>query len=476
MNSGALSQWLGIDKAVVFGLASRVWQLVAGPVTAILITGQFSPELQGYYYTFSGALAWQAFVELGLHAIIIYFVSHEWQKLSLDENNRLSGDQHALGRLLSFGRQLNRWYSGVACAFVVLAGTGGLAFFWPGDPQISWIPQWLSLVLLTSGTLWLIPYVAILEGCNQVETVNRYRFWLGVAGNITVWTCLLMDAQLWTIVASAAVRFLGDFSLVAVRYRNFFRRFLTPFEEVSFPWKEEVWPMQWRAAVQSIAGYFGLAFVIPIIFWYHDSALAGQMGLSWTLLVVIQGVGQAWIQPRIPTFGMLIAKRDFLALNQLFRRVLLVSSSIILLGVFAFAGFVWGLTAWQAEIDSGWFPATVSQTLTHLRRGVIDPASILIFGVGITCSHIASCLGIYIRAHRYDPLVIFSTLTSAVLGILIYVFGRYFAVQGAAFAYCGVFLIMAVPGHIVVLKKVAARFHVQTDVSSSSSAPPNDDL
>lgn len=466
MSSDRLFPWLGIDKAVAFGLATRFWQLLAGPITAILITSQFSPELQGYYYTFAGVLAWQVFVELGLHAIIIYFVSHEWEKLSLDESGCPVGNQNALNRLVSFGRQLNRWYGGVAGSFVLVVGAGGLVFFWPGDPAFSWIPQWLSLILLTSGTLWLIPYVAILEGCNQVETVNRFRFWLGVAGNITVWLCLLLDAELWTIVASAAVRFFGEILLVAVRYRNFFKRFVATFDGVRFPWKEEVWPMQWRAALQSIAGYFGLAFVTPVLFKYHGSALAGQMGLTWTLLVVVQGLGQAWIQPRVPRFGMLISQKDYSSLNHLFYRVLTISTCLVLAGVIGFAGVVWGLTVWQIDIENSGLPPDVSRILSRLVTRVLDPGAILLFGIGATCGHVVTCLGIYIRAHRRDPLLAISTGSTATMGLAIYLLGRFYADIGAGIGYTGVLMLVALPGHLYVMRVVQNRWHQSPPESS----------
>ena len=469
MNGDQLLSKFAIDKAVILGLASRAWQLVAGPITAILVTSRFSPELQGYYYTFASLLAWQAFVELGLHAIVVYFVSHDWARLSLDETGAITGAPDALARLVSFGRQLFRWYGGVAVAFVMIIAPAGVVFFWAGDTEVGWFWQWLLLVLLTSGSLWLIPFVAILEGCNQVEAINRFRFWLAVAGNLAVWTSLLLGAGLWTVIASASVRLLGELLLVGFTYRRFFTAFLEPIDGVGFSWKEEVWPMQWRAAVQSIAGYFGLAFVTPVVFHYHGSVLAGQMGLTWTLLVVIQGVGQAWIQPRVPMIGMLIAKRDFKTLNHVFRRVLLVSSCIIFLGVCSFAGFAWILTVWQYELANSWIPSNVSHTLERLRERVIDPASIMIFGVGMTCNHVATCLGIYVRAHRRDPLVLLSTSSSALMGLLIYLLGRYFAVTGAAVGYSGVFLLVAIPGHYCVLRKVVHQHHQKTEPTALHS-------
>lgn len=457
---------LAIDEAVFFGLAARVWQLLAGPVTAVLITSLLTPVLQGYYYTFANLLALQAFVELGLHAIVIYFVSHEWASLELDASGEITGDADSLARLVTFGRKLFRWYGGVAAAFVLLLCPAGIIYYWPGEPDIAWISQWLVLVFVTAGSLWLIPFLAILEGCNQVEAVNRCRFWLVIAGNIAVWTCLIFGAELWTLVASAAVRLCGELILVGWTYRKFFARFRIAFKDVSFPWKEEVWPMQWRSAVQSVAGYFGLAFANLVILPYHGAVLAGRLGLALTVLVAVQGVGQAWIQPKVPVIGMLISRREFTALNQLFRRVVFVSGSIVLLGVCGFAGFVQSLSTWQQEISESWLLSDVSGVLKNLRAGVIDPLPILIFGFGLTCHHVATCLGIYIRAHKTDPLVVLSTASSALIGLLIYLLGRYFSVTGAAVGYCSVYVLIVIPGHLVVLRNVVRQHHAPPEAAS----------
>src|SRR3990172_2856854 len=75
-----------VDRAVSFGLLRRGWNFCSEPVTAILIATKFTPELQGYYYTFATILALQVFVELGLGTVIVQFASHEWSKLNLDKS------------------------------------------------------------------------------------------------------------------------------------------------------------------------------------------------------------------------------------------------------------------------------------------------------------------------------------------------------------------------------------------------------
>lgn len=129
------------DQAVVFGVMARIWQLIAGPVTAILVTTYFSGEVQGYYYAFASLLVMQSFCELGLHTLVIYIASHEWASLRLERDGNIGGESASLSRLASFAGSLFRWYLRVGALFIVGIGATGIIFFWPGDRECSgWLP------------------------------------------------------------------------------------------------------------------------------------------------------------------------------------------------------------------------------------------------------------------------------------------------------------------------------------------------
>src|SRR5712691_13054747 len=118
-----------IDRAVFFGLLSRIWGLAAGGVTAILIATYFSPEVQGYYYTFTTILALQVFVELGLGTVAVQFASHEWSKLNLDESGHIVGDGDALSRLISVARVITPWFFWSGILVGAGLGAAGYLFF-----------------------------------------------------------------------------------------------------------------------------------------------------------------------------------------------------------------------------------------------------------------------------------------------------------------------------------------------------------
>ena len=108
-----LLRWAGraeIDRPVMFGLLNRVWSLIAGPISLVLIGFYFSPQLQGYYYAFASLLALQVFVELGIGTVIQQFASHEWAKLKRSDTGQVVGCAVALDRLSSINFVGIKWF------------------------------------------------------------------------------------------------------------------------------------------------------------------------------------------------------------------------------------------------------------------------------------------------------------------------------------------------------------------------------
>ena len=54
-----------LDRPTLYAGANRLWGSAAGLLTAALVATFFTPDLQGYYFTFLSLLTLQTFVELG---------------------------------------------------------------------------------------------------------------------------------------------------------------------------------------------------------------------------------------------------------------------------------------------------------------------------------------------------------------------------------------------------------------------------
>lgn len=421
---------LEVDRAVFYALALRGWQLAGGIVSMLLIGAFFSPEVQGYYYTFSGLVALQSFFELGLGTIMVAVASHEWARLNLNEAGQPAGDPQSLSRLAGVARLVARWYALVCGMFVLVVGTAGTVFFLrSGSEQVDWRAPWICLTVLSGALLWTMPLIALLEGCGQISVVNRVRLVQAICANTAVWAAIVAGGGLWAIVAAAAARLACDVILLAGRYRRFFEELLKWREGQQVDWRREIWPMQWRLALNGVFGYFAFAFFIPVIFDAWGPEEAGRAGMTWTLVTVLMAASSAWVQARVPAFGVLIARRDYAELDRVYYRVFRVSLGLMSLAAIAFQLMVAGLSYWSIG------PA----------NRILGPLPTSLFLLAAVLNHIPTCQNFYLRAHRREIVLLQNAISCTCIGVLVWLLGSRYGSTGAAAAYLGVTILVTVP-------------------------------
>jgi O-antigen/teichoic acid export membrane protein len=428
----SLPVWLRraeVDRAVVWSIAARALQALLGPLTLVLIARTLSPALQGYYYTFASLVALQSFVELGLSVVIVNVASHEWGSLRLDPLGRIDGDVQARSRLVSLGRVVFRWYAAASMVFILAVGAAGLAFFSQGGgSEGEWRGPWMAQVVLAGLSLCLLPATSILEGCNQVASIQFFRFLQALGSTAAMWTALLLGAGLWAGVVSAAVLLLRDLSLVLIRYRRFFVPFLKPPEAGRMDWKTEIWPMQWRLAVSGLFGYLVFSLFNPVMFRYHGAVVAGQMGMTLALTNVLQAIAGAWVQTRVPSFGILVAKRDFQTLDRSFFKLSAISIGVMVSGLAAL-----------------WFGVAALRWMGHpLADRVLPPLPFGLFLAAAAILQVSLCETLYLRAHRQEPLLGLSVFMGTAVGGCTFLLGSRYGPVGAAAGYLAVVVICTV--------------------------------
>ena len=62
---------LSRHAAAIYGMAGRLWLVLTGPVTIVVLASQFTPQVQGYFFTFVSLAAARIVAELGLGQVII---------------------------------------------------------------------------------------------------------------------------------------------------------------------------------------------------------------------------------------------------------------------------------------------------------------------------------------------------------------------------------------------------------------------
>jgi O-antigen/teichoic acid export membrane protein len=220
-------------------------------------------------------------------------------------------------------------------------------------------------------------------------------------------------------VAASGVQLGWNVGLLAVRYRRFFRAFVQTPAGPRLSWRADLWPMQWRLAISGVFSYFACNLFTPVTFDYHGPAAAGQMGMTWQLVTMLQGVALAWVQTRAPLFGRLVAKREFRELDRVFFRLTGISLFLVCGGAVVLWLAVWGLHFLEVR----------------LALRLLAPLPTALFLSAIVCYHLPNCQAFYVRAHKREPLLILSVVSSLLIGGAVWYFGRLWGPLGMAGSY-----------------------------------------
>lgn len=419
-----------VDRPVFFSLLHRGWVIVAAPITLLLIASHLSPELQGYFYTFGSLIALQSFVELGFYMVITQFASHEWAHLYLDSSGRIQGTAEAGARLLSLVRLIGKWYSVGSILFSIGVGIAGVIFF-SSKTQVPvyWKGPWIVLVIVTGVQLWLTPIFAFLEGCSQVASINLFRFFQALCSNLILWILLILNQGLWIAPAAAGASALCGLFLLYKKYRVFFLSFFNFPHMAGIRWKDEIWPMQWRIAVSGLVNYFAFSLFNPVIFHYHGPAMAGQMGMTWQACFALATLALAWVQTKVPAFGMLIAKRDYASLDRLFLKTSFTSLAVMVFLAFFFWLVIYFMNHWHYSLAARFLPPL--------------PTGLLL--VAICLMQVSQCESAYLRAHKREPLMVLAVVSSLLIGSLVWFLGSRSGPLGAILGYLAVVVVIIVP-------------------------------
>lgn len=411
-----------VNRAVLYALLAKSWSMVAGVVTVLVIATKFTPELQGYYYTFVGVMAFQFLVELGLGNVILQFASHEWSDLSLDSTGHIVGKGSALSRLQSLAQFAFQWYLYASIILTVILAVGGYYFFSRDiSTKINWTGPWISLSILTGILFCLVPIWSLLEGCNQVASVYLYRLVQGICSSLIMWLAIYYGAGLWvTTLSSLAVLFCA-LGFLAYNYRPFLTTLLLkPVITVSrIDWRTEILPLQWRTTVTWLIGYFSFTLFTPVLFFYHGAVIAGQMGMTWNVISGISAISGSWIVPKVPQFGILIAQKRYEELDSIFwRTTKIVITMTILMAIVIFIAMV--LLSW----------------LNHpLISRLLTPLSFSLFLLAQVISVTFYPFSLYLRAHKREPLLAISVAQGILVAAFTILLGKYYSATGIATGY-----------------------------------------
>ncbi|MGZ3252776.1 MAG: hypothetical protein ACXU7D_00550, partial [Burkholderiaceae bacterium] len=260
----------------------------------------------------------------------------------------------------------------------------------------------------------------LLEGCNQVINVYKFRLVQYVVASLAAWVSIYFKAGLWVASITGVAGLLAMTILVCNRYRVFLTILLLRKPQgPCLRWKEDILPMQWRIGLSWIGGYFTFALFTPVLFYFHGPAVAGQMGMTWAFVNALMTMASAWTAPKAPTFGILVAQQKYTELDRMFGKLTLTVIGLTVAGAIGIWTLVFFLNYLHYPLALRLLPPSTTAYLLF--------ASIL-YSVGLPMSA-------YLRAHKKEPLMVLSIANGLFTAIFVVILGRFYAADGVALGY-----------------------------------------
>ena len=189
-------------------------------------------------------------------------------------------------------------------------------------------------------------------------------------------------------------------------------------------------PMQWRIALSWISGYFIFSFFVPVLFKYQGPLVAGQMGMTWSIISIVGAISVSWLSPRAPQFGILIAQKKYEELDRQFWK-----TTKIVLGISALLTFmIWLFVFILNILPYSW--------AIHFAPRILSPLPVGLFLLAQFVYTIASPFSTYLRAHKKEPLMVFSIVYAVLVGCSTFFLGKKYSVTGIAAGYLIVNIIL----------------------------------
>ncbi|MCU0711539.1 MAG: hypothetical protein MUC43_05735 [Pirellula sp.] len=423
-----------IDRTLWFAMSARAWQAISGPLTIVFLVRALTLGEQGVYYVLASVMSIQLFFELGLLNVLISQSGHLASDIA-------SNRPHAKQRMSQLISVAGRWFLGASMLYALAAIGFGWRTLVDKASSDDWKTPLVCLSIVAAGSVALAPRLAILEGAGYRASVYKVRFFQMLLGTLAVWSTLLMGFKLWALVFSSFVQFLCSFLATFVFYRAFFDSLTnangnrepnaTVEEESGLKWFSEVFPLQWRVALTSMAYHIATQFFTVILVWHHGEEAAGRLGMTMSIVVAIQGMAITFIQTKFSLVSNLHGAGDREGAGELWRRSALISSGLLVTALLSVLAVVWLLPM----AGRGW------------EDRFIEPWQIVILAVGCLANHGVALQSFYVLSRKGRPFLAACLVGFGATAIFVWFGGARWGATGIVTGYALGMLGVTLPLH-----------------------------
>ena len=440
-----IAQKLGFDRAILYTVLARIFQGLGGVVSVLLVATHLTGVEQGFYYTFASILAIQVFFELGLGSIITQFVAHENAHLTQNIHGILEGPQTHLSRLSSLLHFCLKWYSILAILIFVVITIIGFVFFeyfYDSTEPVAWQTPWTLMVFGTSLNFLLAPISSFLEGLGKIKEIAKVRLLQQLLVQTCVWTGLIVGLKLYVVAIPPILVAV----IISIYFWETFRKLLLNIYhqrmEESISYKKEIFPLQWKVAISWISGYFIFQLFNPVLFATEGAAVAGQMGMTLTILTSIMSLSDSWFSTKIPVISNLIALKNYLTLDKLFNTTLKQSLFIAFTALLIFIMGIFVLDTYNISIKD-----------KEISARFLNYTIVAILSSTILMRQLQSGWATYLRCHKQEPLMWVSFVMSISCLLSTLILGKLYGVYGMTIGYAILTLFATIAIYIVFKQK-----------------------
>ena len=447
-----LAHKIGMDGAIAYSSAARIFQAFAGVISLFVIATCLTGEEQGFYYTFGSILSIQVFFELGFTGIMTQYVAHEAVHLAQTDTYGFTGDNKYLSRLSYLIRFCFKWYSIIAFVFFLVVSVVGLIYFRRFETtagSVTWLLPWLILSLSTAFKLLQSPFTAIFNGLGKVKAMNKIVFYQQIIMYLSQWTLFFCGLKLYVIGIGSM---LGVFVWCFFVYRSNLWRLVVSLLKVKITERisyiKEIFPYQWKIALSWISGYFIFQLFNPVLFATEGAVVAGQMGMTLSVLTAIQAFAMSWQNTKVPYYSGLIEIKKYAELDSVFgktlKQLVVITCSLIII-------MIAGLEVLRMTGFS------IGNSILGDRFLSFIPTLLLSFTV--IANQFVGSWATYLRCHKQEPFLINSVVVGLLCCFSTLVIGSKTGLYGIVIGYFIITCFICLPWSYFIYKNKKYEWH-----------------
>jgi hypothetical protein len=96
---------------------------------------------------------------------------------------------------------------------------------------------------------------------------------------------------------------------ISKKYKHLLLNIWSALDSERVSYKLDILPYHWKIALSWVSGYFIFQLFNPVLFATEGAVVAGQMGMTISVLNGIQALSMSWISTKVPLCSGLIAKQ-----------------------------------------------------------------------------------------------------------------------------------------------------------------------